>query len=320
MNNRIVSIDILKVFATILVLNSHMEVCYHPYEFLATGGAIGDALFFFCSGFTLLLGRQTSFPNFYKRRISRIFPSLFVVAFWVELRTGTMHSLVFLLFSGGWFVSCILIYYIPLYFVKRYGLQRLKAGFVCAFLANIICYYAFFDNQNAFSLYGENYYKWCFFFLFMLLGGIVGYYHEKIHSKKCDILKLLGCIVGWYSFSFISRYSSFLIEYQYLSLILLLGVTYYFYKMCCMSFWKELYKHKIIGVVLFVVGSICLESYLIQGSLFTDELNHIFPMNIPIIMLYVLTISYIVKVFANIFSQTFMDENYNYKKIFLLTK
>ena len=57
-NDRIIAIDILKVFAVLLVINSHMEVCYHPYEMLATGGAIGDALFFFCSGFTLLLGRS----------------------------------------------------------------------------------------------------------------------------------------------------------------------------------------------------------------------------------------------------------------------
>lgn len=56
MKNRIISIDILKVFAVFLVMNSHMELCYGEYGFLATGGAIGDALFFFCSGFTLLMG------------------------------------------------------------------------------------------------------------------------------------------------------------------------------------------------------------------------------------------------------------------------
>lgn len=56
MKERIVSIDVLKVIAVFMVLNSHMEICYGKYAILATGGAIGDALFFFCSGFTLLLG------------------------------------------------------------------------------------------------------------------------------------------------------------------------------------------------------------------------------------------------------------------------
>lgn len=50
------AIDFVKFLALFLVLNSHMGECYPKYQFLATGGAIGDALFFFASGFTLFLG------------------------------------------------------------------------------------------------------------------------------------------------------------------------------------------------------------------------------------------------------------------------
>ena len=53
--SRVPAIDILKFFAVFLVMNSHMEICYPKFQFLATGGAIGDALFFFASGFTLFL-------------------------------------------------------------------------------------------------------------------------------------------------------------------------------------------------------------------------------------------------------------------------
>lgn len=51
--------DFVKVIATLLVLNSHMGICYGSYSSLATGGAIGDALFFFISGVTLFLGGKT---------------------------------------------------------------------------------------------------------------------------------------------------------------------------------------------------------------------------------------------------------------------
>ena len=34
-----------------------MKLLYGDFNDLATGGAIGDALFFFCSGCTLFLGR-----------------------------------------------------------------------------------------------------------------------------------------------------------------------------------------------------------------------------------------------------------------------
>ena len=43
------AIDILKFVAVFLVMDSHMEMCYPKYQFLATGGGIGDALFFLCA-------------------------------------------------------------------------------------------------------------------------------------------------------------------------------------------------------------------------------------------------------------------------------
>lgn len=51
MKERNIGIDILKFFAALLITNSHMGMLYGKYDILATGGAIGDVLFFFCSGF-----------------------------------------------------------------------------------------------------------------------------------------------------------------------------------------------------------------------------------------------------------------------------
>lgn len=56
MRQRDISIDIMKFFAVLAITNSHMELLYGDYSFLATGGAIGDVLFFFASGYTLFLG------------------------------------------------------------------------------------------------------------------------------------------------------------------------------------------------------------------------------------------------------------------------
>ena len=56
MKQRDLSIDILKFIAVIAITNSHMELLYGKYSVLATGGAIGDVLFFFASGFTLFRG------------------------------------------------------------------------------------------------------------------------------------------------------------------------------------------------------------------------------------------------------------------------
>lgn len=41
------SLEYLKFFATLLIINSHIGKCYGDYAALATGGAIGNGLFFF---------------------------------------------------------------------------------------------------------------------------------------------------------------------------------------------------------------------------------------------------------------------------------
>lgn len=52
------SLELLKFVAMILIINVHSYMMYPPkYEMFATGGTIGDALFMFCSGYTLFLGR-----------------------------------------------------------------------------------------------------------------------------------------------------------------------------------------------------------------------------------------------------------------------
>lgn len=101
MRERDYSIDILKFLAVFLIINSHMDALYVKYEMLATGGAIGDVLFLFASGYTLLLSkRKLSFANWYKRRINRIYPSVFVCVL-VGALLKHLDSLSLLQFGGG---------------------------------------------------------------------------------------------------------------------------------------------------------------------------------------------------------------------------
>lgn len=50
------AIDVVKFLAVLLIINSHADVMYPHLKILATGGAIGDCLFLFCSGFTIFWG------------------------------------------------------------------------------------------------------------------------------------------------------------------------------------------------------------------------------------------------------------------------
>ena len=67
--------------------------------------------------------------------------------------------------------------------------------------------------------------------------------------------------------------------------------------------------------MIMTVGGLCLESYLIQGALFTDKMNFIWPLNLFVIILIILFCSYVVRCMARLFAQTFRTEDYEWRKI-----
>ncbi len=62
MKQRFLFIDVMKVIAIMLITNSHFKPVYEgDLSRFAFGGALGCSLFFFCSGFTGMLGKQRPF-------------------------------------------------------------------------------------------------------------------------------------------------------------------------------------------------------------------------------------------------------------------
>ena len=159
MRERNISVDILKCIAAIIITNSHMDALYPNFKSLATGGAIGDAFFFFCTGFTLFLGRLGRFDNWYKRRLNRIYPTIFawaiIRAFLFHSDSGMKHAI---LSGSGWIVSCIMLYYIALYFIQRYMMAHLKwiLGMVIVACAG---WFMMANTPNNYNMYGEGYFK-----------------------------------------------------------------------------------------------------------------------------------------------------------------
>lgn len=319
MKERNIGIDILKFFAALLITNSHMELLYGKYSALATGGAIGDVLFFFCSGFTLFLGRMGRFDNWYKRRINRIYPTVFawaiLGAFLFNQKYSMDHTIIH---GGGWFVTCIMIYYIILYFIQRFMIHHLKWVFVIVALI-CIAWYCIMDRPANYNMYGFTYFKWGHYFLFMLLGAMMGINQKQWHfNLKIDLIKLIGSILVYYAILFAGKKYVLFSELQIISLIPLLFITYYFYKVCSYDSLKRWYTKKYLGGIIKFVGGLCLEIYLVQYTLFTDKMNNIFPLNIPIMFLIILLVAYILRCGARIFSQTFKDGEYDWKAVFKL--
>lgn len=147
--HRNIALDILKFFAVVLITNSHFDNQYVYAKGLATGGAIGDALFFFISGYSLFLGRVGRFDNWYKRRIRRIYPSVFSLAILTSMLHLSGYDMFHVLLYGGeWFVSCIMLYYIVLYFIRRFFVERLNWCYAVVAVVLLVWYIGFYDHNN----------------------------------------------------------------------------------------------------------------------------------------------------------------------------
>ena len=305
------AIDFVKIIALFLVLNSHMGICYENYSFLATGGGIGDALFFFISGFTLFLGDKMRFIDWYKRRLSRIYPSLFAVAIIGALMFKQNDSFMNVVTAKRfWFIQCILVLYPFLYVVKNYVPKR--QGLLCVLTVITISIFPFIYGGNG-LLYSDGYYRWVVFFLFMLLGALVGVNRARIKSISIWLALLLTvlCTIAWYGSIMLLKDS----WAHVFSIIPLLGTAYFVYCIGRSAPVERLFRSKIIGPVLISVGALCLESYLTQKLIITDRLNELFPWNIPIIVILVLLVSILAKVLAIMIRQVFSPASFEWQKL-----
>lgn len=196
-------------------------------------------------------------------------------------------------------------------------LNHLNFVFGISLVISIALYWLFKDG-NHYNMYGPPYYKWVHYFSFMLLGSIMG-----LKTKQRDIevgswykegLKVVLFVILFYTLCAFKN-TDRLNFLQVLSLFPLLGVFYYIYRFCNVEVIKSIYDKK-VGLVLRTIGGLCLEIYLIQGFLFTDKLNWLFPLNIFIVFIGIVVAAYILRCLSRVWAQTFRNEDYNWKEVF----
>lgn len=126
MSRRLYSLDFLKFIAALMITNSHFQPLYKDISpSLATFGVHGNALFFFVSGYLLMMGfmrgtGSSGFVDWYKKRMRRIWPSVFIWTIVVAATcdvTITVGKLVF--FEEYWFLQAIAISYIVFFIIGK---------------------------------------------------------------------------------------------------------------------------------------------------------------------------------------------------------
>lgn len=312
----------MRFLAVLFILNSHMGPLYGKYTALATGGAIGNVLFFFCSGFTLFLkpfNGVRGFPDWYKGRINRIYPTVFAVAIVLCVFFKQHHDIVWIfLYGGQWFIGCIMVYYVLLYFIGVYFRDKISWVMGAIALAFCVLYYVM-DVSFPYSLYADDVHelKWYLYFIFMLFGARMGLMDTSSLSKhqwRNLLFALLSC-AAFYALNGATMKIEQVAFMHVFTIIPLLLMLYFLYLWADGAWSKSLYQSRVGNFIIRFVGGLCLEIYLIQNWLITDVLNFLFPLNIIIIACIIILAAYLVRCLARLLSQTFKDAPYDWRKM-----
>ena len=314
------SIDILKCFAVLIITWSHFEKPLGDYSYLSTGGAFGDALFFFCSGYTIFLGRKANgFLNWYKNRINRIYPTVFAWALVKSLLFNTSNNILEILQTGGgYFVSCIMIFYVFYYFIKLYAIKHLNIVLLISILTTS-CSYFILDNSNTYIMY---LWQWSLYFSVMLLGGIIGRKRQQESGMKNNVtyktfIILFVSVICYYSLMYLEQKLSMNMIRMF-TILPLLTFSYALHKLCTAKITERIYANKYAHIAIMTIGGLCLEIYLVQPRLLTDKFNSIFPFNLIIMFLIIFVSAYLLRCLSRIWMQTFKDGEYDWKAIIKL--
>ena len=173
-----------------------------------------------------------------------------------------------------------MVYYVLLYFIKKYAIDKVNLILYAVGVISLIVYIFWFPYKYEVSnkgLYGiTTYYRWVPYFGAMLLGAMMGVKRNelKYHAWR-DFFMFFLCMAIFYTIQFAAKIYRPVAPWQVVTLLPLMGIVFYLYKWCNSDWLKRLYQNTWGNAIVMIVGGLCLESYLIQGVLFTKNMNDI---------------------------------------------
>ena len=170
----------LRALAALLIVNSHLEG-QHLIPQAAVDGLLGNSLFFFLAGLSLVASERNSrrsFPDWYGRRLIRIVPSVVVAILVLDFLPGRgwrTWSILdyprnFLAPPGFTFIEQILALYVPFFLVQRIGGRRGNAWVLGALIVGMLIVPALGARSLLYHPF-----HWLYYFVMMLFGAWVGW-------------------------------------------------------------------------------------------------------------------------------------------------
>ena len=276
-------ITILKAVATLFITFFHFKWSVpHALAPLFIGGAIGNSIFFFCSGYLLSFKVETYPGQWMAKKYFRIMPavwvtlcilSVFSIFRFGEFRSYSLQEWLFP--DQFWFVRAILTYYIVTYVEFKlfscfhrgenmFSKTWLLSLIVLALIVHIV-YYLLFVPKDSVVLDAGGIFCWMYWYAFFLAGSFVRHFRSAASGSKYSIL---GCLFSIAIFFFYKRAADhYGYVLAYLQFILVPLLLYYIvfafrrggYYLLSLTVMSEHIKKTII-----ILSNVTLEVYLVQ--------------------------------------------------------
>lgn len=309
-----ITISMVKVIAMLLIINSHSDVLFpKKLSFLATGGALGNELFFLTGGY-LFKTKNDKFGLFCWKRYIRLYVPTYLMTIFLFL-VGYIHLQEFnsvkeifhLLIwpSQFWFVSAIFVFSIIQYFLVKTNLYQSAKAFTvytCAFAGIVILiYWVAIPNKTEWfvedaRLFNSTVYFKCIYSFYVYTLG----YYLKVNKDKWKTknnkwiwaIVFMASFILFYGFKYlISKKTSFMplqIISQFITVICVVSL------LIALEKWIRINNNR-IGRAINSLGRITLESFLVQFQVigFIAGTVMVFPFNYFGAVVLILVISYI---------------------------
>lgn len=282
---------LLKAFAALLIINSHYDQIY-PIEELATGGAIGNAIFFAISGFCLYPVSET-FIQWIPNRLAKLYiPTLIMTMVALltykkgELMLDTALSIL-IWPTFYWFVGAIIIFYILFYILKE--VKSDKAFLVLGLILTLIyvLYYVILPDKTTWVIEAkglnslEGYFKLIYYFAAMMMGKWFRIHIDKEYKKSSLYLAgMVGAFISIYAVKLLIIKIPEMMPLQFLNQIsVLIFVAYAFmFSLSIESYLRNMENTKFYGYIKYI-SNITLCLYLVQFVIIEYTYRMLFPIN-----------------------------------------
>lgn len=193
------ALNLLKVFAILLVFNSHCGDLY-PYSVMATGGALGNSLFFILSGYFVTIHGEPFFP-WIRKKFFQLYPGMWLVSIvnaivlrykWSDIAQNFVYRYIFP--TGYWFVGGLLLFNIIIWFLEKYKVFE-KFFLYTILLATIyVVWYIFLIDKTVWSVEDHGFFRMIYYFYIYSVGYCLK--SRKIHLKLLPPVAFVAAVVG----------------------------------------------------------------------------------------------------------------------------